>query len=278
MANEYAITAATDRVALDANRHGQTTFTVSNRASRSLPSRARVVTQLPEASGWFTVHEPERTLAPAETQQFSVSVSVPDTAAAGDYAFRLDVVGVENPDEQYAQGQSIVVTVPPPVVEARRIPWWIYVVAGVALLLVVGAVVFLLLRDGGDDEPVVVTQGQVTLEREQFFDFDAGVVTSGAEADLTIGGSIADERALFPVDGSQIGISIAAQRTFEGCDAVTLSANPILIDAVNTGNHLCVRTTEGNLTEALIESAATTRSLPPIIVNIRFSYTTFEGN
>jgi hypothetical protein len=56
--------------------------------------------------------EADRDFSTNGTQQYTVAIEVPDTAAEGDYTFRLDMVGVDNPDEFYSQGQPVIFNVP----------------------------------------------------------------------------------------------------------------------------------------------------------------------
>jgi hypothetical protein len=90
----------------------------------------------------------ERSFRGGEAQQFKIEVAVPPEAPAGTYSFRLDAVNVANPDEDFAQGQTLSFawqpTPPPP-----PPPWpkWIIpaIIAGCALVLILG--LFFMLRD-----------------------------------------------------------------------------------------------------------------------------------
>lgn len=137
MASPFAITAASNTVLLDNKRQAQTTFTVSNLSGRALRARARLVAQDSAAASWLSlVGDAERDLPIAGTQQYVVQIAVPPTGPAGSYPFRLDVVGVENPDEMFAQGASVTFSVPEP--EAKKpFPIWIPIAAVVAVLVLV---------------------------------------------------------------------------------------------------------------------------------------------
>jgi hypothetical protein len=54
----------------------------------------------------------ERDFSPNATQQVNVQVVVPAGATPGNYNFRLDLISVENPDEDYAEGPVITFDVP----------------------------------------------------------------------------------------------------------------------------------------------------------------------
>jgi hypothetical protein len=140
----FSITTAIPSARLDPARRGQVPFTVTNTAGRDLAARARVVVEGGAQAGWFTLAEPQRESAKDSTQQFTVQLAVPVAVAPGKYRFRLDVLGVEDPDEDAAEGPWTVVDVPP-VVQPRRIPWrWVAVAAAaVVVLAVVVYLVFL---------------------------------------------------------------------------------------------------------------------------------------
>src|ERR671932_286499 len=108
MPSSFAITTATNSLPLDPNRRSQASFTVSNIGGRAVRGRARIVPQNAAAAPWLTLAgDAERDFAIASTQQFAVQIAVPPTAPAGNYPFRLDMVGVENPDEDLTQGPTV---------------------------------------------------------------------------------------------------------------------------------------------------------------------------
>jgi hypothetical protein len=133
----FNITTAIPSARLDQARRGQVPFTVTNTAGRDLAARARVVVEGGAQAGWFTLAEPQRDSPKDSTQQFTVQLAVPVAAAPGTYRFRLDVLGVEDPDEDAAEGPWTVVDVPP-IVQPRRIPWrWVAVAAAAVVVLAV---------------------------------------------------------------------------------------------------------------------------------------------
>ena len=141
MACPFDITVATNSVRLNTKRQGEAAFTVFNRSGRPVRGRAQVAAQQPEAAGWLAViGEAERNYAIAGAEQVTVQLTVPASAPPGSYAFRLDMVGVDNPDEDFCMGPSVTFEVP--VAEpAKPFPWWIVAVA--ALVLVIGAAAFI---------------------------------------------------------------------------------------------------------------------------------------
>jgi hypothetical protein len=139
MAGGFAITTTTTSAKLPANRQGQFQFTVTNTSGRQLTVRGRAVAQTPEQNGWFTIEGPtERLCAPNATLTYTVNVAIPATAPTTPITFRLDAVGVENPDEYNSQGPAIVLEVPPASVPNKPFPWWIVAVAAAVILLLGG--------------------------------------------------------------------------------------------------------------------------------------------
>src|ERR1700716_2705874 len=110
------ITTPSTTTKLDANRTAQVAFTVTNASIQPLKGRARVVPIDVAKPEWFAIDgEAVRAFASRGTQQYTVRVNVPPTAAAGKYTFQLKVVGVANPDEQYGESQQVAFEVPQPV-------------------------------------------------------------------------------------------------------------------------------------------------------------------
>jgi len=99
------------------------------------------------AQGWTVVERPVREIAAQATEQFTVTVTPPAGAPAGDHLVRLIAYDNDRPPEEYRdQAQQLKVTVPAGrAVAASHTPWWIYVAAAV-LVLVVGVVAFFVLQ------------------------------------------------------------------------------------------------------------------------------------
>jgi beta-lactam-binding protein with PASTA domain len=129
------------RVSLNTQRKGEASFTVSNASGKPIRGRARVRPQSPAQEAWFTLaEERERDFDATSTTQYTVQIAVPGDAPAGTYAFRLDVMEVEEPEENYTEGPTVTFEVreaaPPP---SRPFPWWILAV-GVVVIAVVLAI------------------------------------------------------------------------------------------------------------------------------------------
>ena len=138
MTHAFAITTTSAAGQLSGARRGHFEFTVTNTSGRALTARPKVATDPPGHEAWFTIAgAAEQQLDDGATLQVGLDVAVPATEPAGSLAFRLDVVGVENPDELTTKGPQVVVQVP--AAPARKpFPWWI-VAAAAAVLLVVAA-------------------------------------------------------------------------------------------------------------------------------------------
>ncbi|HEU4679335.1 MAG TPA: hypothetical protein VFS35_07430, partial [Terrimicrobiaceae bacterium] len=134
MANRiFAITAAPETVTLDDQGHAQVSFTVSNTGPKSLAGRAKLVTLGSTKEAWLALDgEPERHLTKGESHQFTVKIAAPPGTPSGKYAFRLNVISVENPDDDFTEGPSVsfeVKELAPAATPPRKFPWWVVAVA-----------------------------------------------------------------------------------------------------------------------------------------------------
>ena len=156
MPNPFAITVATNTVSLDSKRQGQTTFTVSNTTGRAIRGRAHVVAQPATAEPWVKLlGEAERDFASTGSQQYVVQIAVPPSAPAGDYTFRLDMVDVANPDENFGEGPTVRFVVATPAPVKKPFPWWIVAVVGG--LVLVGVIIWLIVPHPPQQDNVKAT-------------------------------------------------------------------------------------------------------------------------
>jgi len=119
MPSPFTITTNTPTVQLDSHRRGEASYTASNATGHPIRGRARLIAPDQTRLEWLAVvGEMSRDFPASGTEQYKVKIEVPDTAAAGKYQFQLDMVGVDNPDELYSQGQPVTFSVyagaPPP--------------------------------------------------------------------------------------------------------------------------------------------------------------------
>src|SRR5262249_16186461 len=81
--------------------------------NRELRARVRITPTAGAPPDWFSVAgNAEQDFEAGAARQFVVRVDPPLGAAAGTYAFRLDAIGIEHPDDDYREGPSCQVTVP----------------------------------------------------------------------------------------------------------------------------------------------------------------------
>jgi hypothetical protein len=109
----FTVTTPSVSVTLTDNRIGEVPFTVTNVGNRTLRARARISPAAGAPAEWFSVEgDSELDFEVGAARQFVVRIDPPLGAAGGTYAFRLDAVGIEHPDDDYSEGPSCQVTIP----------------------------------------------------------------------------------------------------------------------------------------------------------------------
>jgi hypothetical protein len=109
----FTVTTPSVSVTLESNRMGEVSFTVTNVSNRALRARVKITPAPGTPPDWFSVvGDSEQDFALGAARQFVVRVDPPLGVPAGTYAFRLDAVGIEHPDDDYSEGPSCQVTVP----------------------------------------------------------------------------------------------------------------------------------------------------------------------
>jgi hypothetical protein len=147
----FTVTAAGQRVDLDAAGTAQAPFTVTNTGAQTLRARLLVKPSEPARAEWLSiVGESSRDFAPNASEQVVVQLDVPAATPPGSYSFRLDAVSEAEPDEDFTEGPSVAFEVAAPPQPKKKFPWWILAVVGaVVLLIVIGVVVWLVTKDDG---------------------------------------------------------------------------------------------------------------------------------
>jgi beta-lactam-binding protein with PASTA domain len=146
MSQLFAITAASDQIAANSDGIAEASFTVTNTADHSVRVLFKVRPLQGVKSEWLTiVGGPERDLGGKKTEHVSVKATLPPGSPPGTFTFRLDVVSVENPDDDYTEGPIIALKIGPPVV-VKPFPWWKLIAACVALVVIAVAAWLLIPR------------------------------------------------------------------------------------------------------------------------------------
>lgn len=152
MTTDWAVTAATERIDLDATRKGSITFTVANPGPVQDRAVLDIVTSDNAESGWFTVELPQRVVTPQSAVAYAVVVQPPPAAPAGNYWFQGRVYSADVPPEESSKlSNRIVFAVG---TGKKPFPWWI-IIAAFILVAVLGVVGWLVL--GGDQTPEAKT-------------------------------------------------------------------------------------------------------------------------
>jgi len=186
-------------------RAGSATFSVTNKSGQPLAGRVSILPQGDAKAAWFEIGgEKERSFAASETQKISVDIKAPANAPVGDYKFRLRVVNVNDPDNDYTD--SPVVTFNVPAVDGPPpFPWWILAVVGAVLLVVVvgGVIAYVVFSGPGQVQvPDVVTAG-MTYDKAAAQISTAGLnpVQNPTPATSGTPGNVVDEN---PKAGTQV--------------------------------------------------------------------------
>ena len=163
----FTVTAAGQKVSLDASEAAQAPFTVTNTSAETLSGRLLARPSDPARDDWFSiVGESVRDFAPNAAEQVVVQVNVPPTTPPGSYSFRLDAVSEVDPDEDFTEGPSVAFEVEAPAPKKKKkFPWWILaVVGGVVLLIIIAVVIWLVTKgDGGGSQPTTPVPDVTTL-------------------------------------------------------------------------------------------------------------------
>lgn len=154
MASAFSITTSTNAIVLDGAGRSAAVFTVSNQTGRSVRARTDVSVFPPTPAGWFTVDgQAERLYPPGGAEAVTVVVAAGATPPPGRYAFRLDAVSVDRPDEEWGHGPAVGFEVtapephppaPPPAVRRGYLETVLGTLAGALLAIVVSVVIGLI--------------------------------------------------------------------------------------------------------------------------------------
>jgi PKD repeat protein len=162
---------------------------VTNVKSFPARGRVRVAAQGSARDDWLQVQgDLERNFRADETHQFTVRAAIPNGTPAGTYSFRLDVVNVANPQEDFTEGDTVAVQWKPDAVEPPRpFPWWL-VAAAVLLVVGVSGGLYFAFRPGSEPTPVTEPEPKSEPQRDPIAlvaDFTATPQTGPAPLTVT---------------------------------------------------------------------------------------------
>src|SRR4029079_14133940 len=151
MDSAFSITTTTNAIVLDAAGRSAAVFTVNNQTGRSVRVRTDVSAFPPTPAAWFTIDDAsERIYPPGGAEAVPVLGAAGAVPPPGQYAFRLDAVSVDRPDEEWGHGPSVGFEVavpepppppPPPAVRRGYLETVLGALAGAALMIVASMIV-----------------------------------------------------------------------------------------------------------------------------------------
>ena len=165
MSTQWVVTNAADRIVLDDQKQGETTFTVSNPSSRA----DRVVFDVVAGDGaepaWFSVDDPQRLVPATGSVAYLVKVAVPADAPPGSHSVQGRVYSADSaPEESSVLSGRILFDLAAPAAAPRRKPWWILAVAAL-VVVVVGVVTWVVVASGGNPAPTPVAKASPLASR-----------------------------------------------------------------------------------------------------------------
>jgi PASTA domain len=221
----FAITAARETVTLDNEGRADVSFTASNSGPKSMAGRMKLVPLGPTKAAWLSLEgEPERNFAKGEAHQLTVHIAVPRGTPVGKYSFRLNIISVENPDDEFTEGPSVSFEVKELASAApRKFPWWIVAIA--AALVGAGIITWLLIPQKVVVPGVVGMPYQEAIERLdakklEYIVSDQRVVTGKVKVD-----AIANQS---PAADERVPLGTKVTLTLEGVKVPNLSGKLIL--------------------------------------------------
>ena len=192
MSRYFAITTGSSTIQVKNTRTGSVTFTVTNNAQDGIKTRAKI-SALTGNEGWFTIEGEKEREYKEKTQQYTVHYTIPASVSPGSYTFRMDVFGVENPDEIYSEGPVVqidVVGAETTPTTKTPFPWWIVAVV-VAVLLIGGGIVLWATRSTTEMVPMVIGEtmdsaAAILAEKKFNVERTTALTTKSEEIDVVI--------------------------------------------------------------------------------------------
>jgi len=117
--------------------------------------------------------------------------------------------------------------------------------------------------------PPVHASGSFELASPLMVNLDQGNIAL-AGADLHYFAPNLNDLALVPVNGAMVSYTNGAQRGYAGCSAAAFSTNPVVVSSIAVGDYVCVKTSEGRISEIQINN------IGAILRVLSVSYTTWQ--
>ncbi len=150
MSTEWVVTTAAERFALNAQRQGEMTFTVTNPTGATDRAVFDVVPGEGAEADWFQVDEPQRVVRGTASVSYLVKASVPAQAKPGEFAVQGRVYSADSaPEESSVLSSRVMLTVAGAAVPTRRwIPWWIWLIVALVVIAIITTVTVVVVNSG----------------------------------------------------------------------------------------------------------------------------------
>ena len=211
----FVVTSASQSASLNPQGQSEVSITVTNNSGKPARGAARPMPLGAANGAWLMVTgEKERNFAPNESHQITIRIQAPPDAPPGRYSFRVNLVSVQNPEEDFTEGPEVTFEIKrsdAPKPPAGKFPIWIiFVVLGV--LIVGGGLAWLLLRSPG----VVVPDVQKKTFEEASNTLAAASLGVAREDEVTRSNKVGIVLAQDPQAGAKARKGAAVKLTVEG--------------------------------------------------------------
>lgn len=103
--------------------------------------------------------------------------------------------------------------------------------------------------DERPEPPRTFSTGTLEVPQTFAFDLDQGRVGSGAQADIWFQAATPIRMYLTPRNGAEMAVGDRSNRGLRGCERAAYSADPVALHSVPEGSYVCVRTSEGRISQ-----------------------------
>ena len=141
----FEVAAAASQIQLNADGKGEAVFTVTNRSSGSVRAQIKLRPLEETKSEWLSLAgQAEQDFGPGSLSQVIVRVNAHAPAPAGKYEFRIDVIPIDNPDEDYSEGPVVTLRTGLPARPARPFPWAALLAISAGFVLIAALIYFVI--------------------------------------------------------------------------------------------------------------------------------------